>query len=122
MPLSVAAVNLMLDYFRGLTLYVSVHNGSPGSTGANEIAGTTRQSITFGTAAAGVIAQANTPSVPGIPSGETVTHLGIWKHLSSTATADWLGYQDVTDFTGTGSPWAYDVAASTIDLANLALA
>ena len=56
------------------------------------------------------------------PSGTSVQYLGVWKHLSSTSVAHYVGYQAVTPFTGTGVTWIYDVAAGALDLNALASA
>lgn len=121
MPYSVQAKNLMLDALTALGLHVSAHSGLPGSTGANEIAGTTRQALGFTAAAAGTTAH-GPESIPGIPSGTSVQYLGVWKHATSTLVADYIGYQAVTSFTGSGVTWVYDVAAGALDLNALASA
>lgn len=119
MAYSVQAKNLMLDYLTSLGLYASAHSADPGSTGANEIAGTTRQALTYAAAAGGSASQTNSPDIPGVPSGTSVAYLGVWKHASSTSTAHYIGKQLVTTFTGTGTPWSYSVAAGTLDLNQL---
>lgn len=79
MGFTVYGRNVMLDHIRGLTLTISAHTADPGDNGANEVTGGTyaRQSITYGAAAGGIIDLSNAPAIP-IPSGVTVTHVGIW--------------------------------------------
>lgn len=121
MPYSVQAKNLMLDALTALGLHVSAHSTIPGSTGAGEIAGTTRQALGFTAATAGATAH-TAEIIPGVPSGTSVQYLGVWKHTTSTSVADYIGYQAVTPFTGSGGPWSYDVAAGALDLNALASA
>lgn len=120
--LSVQAANLMLDALNAAGLFVGTASAEPGSTGANPNAGITRQALTFAASASGSITQTNTPSVPGLADGDTVAFLTLWKHVSSTSVAHYMGKQAVTPQTVTGSTWSYDVAAGTIDLLAAAFA
>lgn len=56
---------------------VSIHDGDPGTTGANELAGSTRQPLTWtaGTEDGQVVADQVTFV---IPDGTLLTHVGIW--------------------------------------------
>lgn len=66
--------NLATAYANG-ALYVSFHTADPGSTGANEIAGT-RALITWTPGATdGVI---NGTATGTVPSGTAITHIGLW--------------------------------------------
>lgn len=97
------------------TTYVSLHTGSPGTTGANEVAGGSpayaRKSISFSAASGGSKSSSSQP-VLDVPAGTTVTHLGLWDAVSS---GNFLGYADVTDesFAGQGT---YTVTSATVDL------
>lgn len=55
----------------------SVHNGDPGTTGSNEIAGTTRQDVTFNPASGGNVAVAANVPFTNMP-GSDVLYLGYW--------------------------------------------
>lgn len=120
MPFSVEAKNAMLDYLATLVGKLSIHDNSvsPGATGAGEIAGTTRQTPTWGTASGGSLAQTNTVSFASIPSGTTAKYIGMW----NTAGTVWYGYQTVTEVVVTGSVWTYVVNPGAIDLNAIASA
>lgn len=120
MPYSVAAKNAMLDHLGTLAVWMSVHKGAPGSTGANENTGATRQAVTWNAASGGAKTQSNAPSFAGIPVAEPVIAVGLWS--ASTGGTFW-GYQTVatTSVSGSGT-WTYDVSAGTIDLNSTASA
>lgn len=78
MPFTESSVNLALNAIASTIGFVSLHNANPGNTGANEIAGVTRQPTTYNTAA-------NTQStivagVPfsNVPANQTVWWVGLW--------------------------------------------
>lgn len=83
--------NALLNVLKGTapttytTVYIQLHTGAPGAAGtANVSAGSsTRQSLTFGTAASGSIAITSTPSWTSGAATETVTDISAW----SAATA-----------------------------------
>lgn len=57
--------------------WMSLHTGDPGTTGASEYSGVTRQQFPAGTASGGAIS--NTSAVNFTTDGTTaVTHIGIW--------------------------------------------
>jgi hypothetical protein len=57
--------------------WMSLHTGDPGTTGANEYAGVTRQQWNPGTASGGAIS--NSATLTFTTSGASaVTHIGIW--------------------------------------------
>lgn len=77
MPYTNHAKHTMLDHLVQ-TVYVSAHNAEPVEGGAeNEIAGVTRQEVTFAAASGGAVDSSNTPVLP-IPAGQTVTHIGFY--------------------------------------------
>ena len=62
--------------------WVSLHTGSPGTTGALEYAGVTRVQFSAGTPSGGSIA--NTATATFTTSGATaVTHIGIWDAVTA---------------------------------------
>jgi hypothetical protein len=57
--------------------WMSLHTGDPGTTGASEYAGVTRQQFPAGTASGGALS--NTSTMNYSTSGASpVTHIGIW--------------------------------------------
>lgn len=88
--------------------FISLHNGDPGTTGANAI-GVARQQTTWGAPAADGVRQKITGSkvsFTGVPAGN-ITHFGVWKTvggadfqygspLTPTATLNATGNVDVT--------------------------
>ena len=63
--------------------YVSVHDGDPGETGANEISSTTRQGDTaFDAAASGHTSNTSDITYTSMPAC-TVSHVGIWDQASA---------------------------------------
>ncbi len=120
MPYSTAGKNLMLDALRGTNptvavAYASLHTGSPGDDGANELTGGTpayaRKAITMAAASAGAIAASNQP-VFDVPASSTVTHVGFWSAVSG---GTFLGYADVTDETF-ASQGTYTLTSAILDL------
>lgn len=78
MPLTVATRNAMLDAITFNT--VSLHNGDPGATGANEIAGGgyARQAAVFDAAANGERLLNADVQFAG-SAAQAVTHFGVWQ-------------------------------------------
>jgi len=121
MPYSVQAKNAMLDHLGTLAVYMSVHGtSSPGSTGTGELAGSTRQAITWNSAATGSKTQSNAPTFSGLSTSDSVGNLGFW---SAVTGGTYYGYQTVTTTSASGGgTWAYDVSSGTIDLNSTASA
>lgn len=74
--------NSLLDAFFGVgTITMSLHTADPGTTGANEVTGGSyaRQTVSYGSAASGQIANISTATFTNLPAG-TVTHVGFWKN------------------------------------------
>ena len=94
------------------TLYVSLHNGDPGNTGANEITSYTRQAITFSAASnktttnSGEITFTNMPAV-------TVSYVGLWS--ASVAGTFWWGSALAENKT-TDSGDTFKIAAGDFDV------
>ena len=65
-------------------VYVSLHTGDPGATGASEVAGGSyiRKAASFGAASGGSAALDAAVEFSGMPSC-TVTHVGFWDAESS---------------------------------------
>jgi hypothetical protein len=76
MAFAVVARNEALDGI--LVDRVSLHNGDPGTTGANLIAAGGKLAATFNAAASGErLLNADVPFT-GLASSEAVTHFGVW--------------------------------------------
>lgn len=117
MPYSTLAKNSMLDHLGTEAIFVSLHNGDPGDTGANEISGGTpayaRKSIAWNAAAGGVMGKAASPAVViDVPAGASIKYVGFWTAVSGGL---WKGGALVTqeDF---GAQGTYTLTAGTLDL------
>jgi len=68
----------------GTTYWMSVHSADPGTTGANEIAGTTRQAVTFTAPSGGsqtmATAQASFTSMPSVAGN---VWCGLWTAVTA---------------------------------------
>lgn len=93
--LSNAGKKVQTDAFVAAVKKYSVHIGAPGTTGANELAGTTKGSINLQTDAAGAISLAGSGNTDmTIPATATaVQFVGLW----STDGATFYGYVDIPD-------------------------
>lgn len=96
-----AVKNSMLDALAGRTTYtasagffVKLHTGSPGAAGTtNAAANTTRQQVTFGSAAsAGSIANTAAVTWTNVPNAETYTHVSFW---DASSAGNFLGSDDL---------------------------
>jgi hypothetical protein len=62
-------------------VYIGLHTGNPGASGTSNLSSvTTRMAVTWGTAAAGAIAESNTPTWSSWAgtNGEVVTDISCW--------------------------------------------
>ena len=95
--LSVYTENALLTYIKGTlaaTIYVSLHTGAVGTTGANEVAGGSyaRVSVTFGSPSSGQMASTGAVTI-NVPASTTVTSFGFW---DAVTTGNWLGGTTLT--------------------------
>lgn len=68
----------------GNTYYMSLHSADPGTTGANEIAGTTRQPVTFNAPSGGSQTMATTQgSFTSMPSVAGNVWVGLWTAVTA---------------------------------------
>lgn len=83
MPLTDTELNFAVDGLTARASHVSLHTGSPGSTGTSEVTGGgyARQAVTWTSAASGS-AEATTELVFDVPADITVTHVGYWSASS----------------------------------------
>ena len=79
--------NPLLDTFRGLpfdvdNLYLQLHTGDPGSAGTSNVSAvTSRQQVTLGASALGVLTVTNIPAFL-MTATETITHVSLWSASS----------------------------------------
>jgi len=118
---SQVAYNRMLDALDDTeTLYISAHTGDPGVDGqtGNEVTGGTpayaRKAGTWGAAASAQMTLSGTVTLD-IPTGVTVSYLGLWDSLAATAAANFMGRVDIAD-EAFGSQGTLDVTAFTLAL------
>lgn len=81
-----AELTAAADTLRTRWTHLSLHNGDPGTTGANEITGGgyTRQPAGWAATVNGEAAVSADVAFIG-PAGQTVTHLGVWSAASGGA-------------------------------------
>ena len=105
--LSTYLENALLEYLDdtlAATMYVSLHTGAVGTTGANEVAGGSyvRVAVTWGAAASGSMASTGAVTI-NVPASTTVTSFGFW---DASTTGNWLGGTTLTAsqaFVGAGT-------------------
>jgi len=97
--------------------YVSLHDGDPGETGANEITGGSyaRQSGGFGNAAAGAVANTATIDFTDMPA-VTVTHVGIWSSSTATASANFVWGGALTASKAANAGDTFRIATGDLDV------
>lgn len=100
--------------FAVTTVYVSLHTGDPGETGASEATGGSyaRQSAAFDAAASGATANSGTISFTGMPAA-TITHVGCWDALT-TGNFLWGGALSASKATNSGD--TFQIAAGDLDV------
>ena len=112
------AKDIMLDALDDEALYISAHDGAPGLIGSNEISGGApayaRVRSEYDAASGGSMALTATETLD-IPSGASITYLGLWNIASAGASTNFMGEVAITqeDF---GSQGTLDVTALTIAL------
>lgn len=96
------------------TVYVSLHTGDPGETGASEATGGSyvRQSSSFDVAAAGATANTGAITFTSMPSG-TLTHVGCWD-ASSAGNFLWGGSLTASKTLNTGD--TFQINAGDLDV------
>lgn len=72
------AINKAIDAITGQIGFVSLHNGFPGTTGANEIAGVTRLAVTYNAASNGIANTTAAVSFLNVPGNSNVLYHGLW--------------------------------------------
>lgn len=116
---SPSAYNDMLDSLDASdTLYISAHTADPGVDGqsGNEVTGGApayaRIAGTWNAAASEAMTLNGTVTLD-IPTGVTVSFLGLWNHVTGTTAAQFRGRVDIADEVF-GSQGTLDVTAFTL--------
>ncbi len=98
--LAAATAASMLGQITTTGLYMSIHTGSPGTTGANEIVGSgmsgyssggytgTRMAVTWGSVSSGVVVSSDTQTFPLLATQSGgIPYFGIWTDTGATSHA-----------------------------------
>lgn len=114
--------NKMLDAWAGRTtytanaaVYAKLHIGDPGAAGtSNPAAETTRQAVTFGSAAAsGAISNTSVVEWTNVSTTETYSHLSFW--TASTA-GTFLGSDDLSSTAAVTAGDTFRVPVGDLDV------
>jgi hypothetical protein len=89
-------MNVKANALAGVILYLSLHDGDPSTSGANELTGGSpayaRKSVTWNSASSGQATSSNQP-VFDVGAGKTVAYVGFW---SASSGGTFYGYAAVT--------------------------
>lgn len=120
--IAVGERNKMLDALTGRTtytanaaFYVKLHIGDPGAAGtSNPAAETTRQAVTFGSAAAsGAISNTVAVQWTGLAASETISYVSFWTASSS---GTFLGSDDLASAQAVNSGGSFVIPVGDLDL------
>jgi hypothetical protein len=120
-PISTYLGNKILDhvltntaYTSPATVYLSLHTGDPGLTGASEATGGSyaRQACAFDAAASKATQNAAAESFTGMPAA-TITHVGLWDAVSA-GNFLWGGALAASKTTNSGD--TFTIADSDLDV------
>lgn len=116
MALNNTSLDLMLDALAAVAVWVSAHDGAPGTTGINEHVISTapygRESITWAASSAGNLNSSNTPVIT-INDGDTVDNLGLW---SAETAGTFYGSASVTSEGPYGTDGTYTVTDFDVNI------
>jgi hypothetical protein len=110
MPIASSGRNLLADGLAGGVTHIGVHDGVPSDVGSLEVAGTTRQAVTWTAAAGGIRDNVGSVSFT-MPASTGVTHVGLW---SASTAGTFRGSAGLNGARNVGTVDAADVAADTI--------
>lgn len=84
--LTATGENAAVDGLKAVVSHLGLHTGNPGSAGSNEVTGGSpayaRKAVTWGTSAAGVVANITTALAFDVPAATTVYVAGFWSALT----------------------------------------
>lgn len=86
--------------YAATVLYASVHSADPGLDGSNEIAGVTREALTWNPGTPGQVVADQV--IFDVPAGETVNYVGLWSALAAGTFLESVAVQP-TDFPEAGN-------------------
>lgn len=104
--------------FSKAAVYVKLHVGDPGGTGANNAAAnTTRQAVTFGSASA-ARSCANTVAVSwtSVSTQETYSYVSLWDHATNSASTNHIGNDDLSSSAGVSTGDTFQIAIGGLTL------
>jgi hypothetical protein len=119
---AVGECNKMLDAYVGRTTYTAnagyyakLHLGDPGSAGtSNPAANTTRQQVTFGSAAsAGAISNTANVEWTSVPNTETYSHVSFW---TASTSGTFLGSDDLSSTAAVTAGDTFRIPTGDLDL------
>ena len=114
--------NKMLDAWAGRTtytanaaVYAKLHTGDPGASGtSNAAANTTRQQVTFGSAAAsGAISNTAAVEWTSVSTTETYTHVSFW---TASSGGTFLGSDDLSSSAAVAAGDTFRIGVGDLDL------
>jgi hypothetical protein len=114
--------NKMLDAWAGRTtytanaaVYVKLHLGAPGAAGtSNPAANTTRQAVTFGSAAAtGAISNTANVEWTSVSNTETYSHVSFW---TASSGGTFLGDDDLSSTAAVTAGDTFRIPTGDLDL------
>lgn len=120
--IAVGERNKMLDsltgratYTASAAFYVKLHIGDPGAAGtSNPAAETTRQAVTFGSAAAsGTISNTVAVQWTGLAASETISHVSFW---TASTSGTFLGSDDLASAQAVNSGGSFVIPVGDLDL------
>lgn len=78
MPLNNSGLNVGADAIIGVMVYLSLHDGDPGTTGANEVPGVARKATAWSAASGSGDSTTGPHLFTGGGANDPVTHFGTW--------------------------------------------
>lgn len=76
MSFTTTSKDTAVNSLTALGAYISLHSADPGTTGASEVSGVTRQATTWGASSSGT-ANGSQVTFAAVPAG-SYTHYGVW--------------------------------------------
>ncbi len=114
--------NKMLDalcgraaYSASAAVYAQLHTGDPGAAGTSNVATeTTRQAVTFGSAAAsGAISNTAQVQWTSLAATETISHISLW---TASSAGTFLGSDDLASAQNVNAGGTLTIAVGDLDL------
>jgi len=101
--------------FAVTTVYVALHTGDPGETGAsNSASNTTRQTVSFSAASGGSMASSAAVEWTNVSATETYTHFSLWDN-STGGNCLWYGALSASAAVTAGDSFRITTLTLTLD-------